>query len=134
LIVNAFDLQSQAEVIGIFLISPEQRNSSIPEILTFSLPNACECRHYTHLSKECPPILKQLSVQVWTVGRESVPVRRRSWFAELGPIPGWLKQLQAHGKGITGNGFAINDMCTGMEMAGEGSNGDVLIGRPAALR
>jgi len=41
-----------------------------------------------------------------------------------------LKELQPHGKGIVGKGFAINDMCARMEMAGERSNGNILMGRP----
>ena len=45
LIVNRFNLQSQEEIIGVFRIPLEQRNSSIPEIFAFSLPNSCEGRH-----------------------------------------------------------------------------------------
>jgi hypothetical protein len=66
--------------------------------------------------------------------RESVWVRRRGWFAEFGPIPGWVRQLQPHGEGIVWQGFAVNDMRARMEMAGEGSNGNILIGRPGAFR
>jgi len=40
---------------------------------------------------------------------ESVPVRRREWFAESGQSRG-VKQLQPHGKGIVGKGFAVNKM------------------------
>ena len=60
--------------------------------------------------------------------------RHRRWLAERGPIPGGLKQLQPHGKGIVWKGLAINDMRARVEMAGEGSNGNILIERPGAFR
>jgi len=45
LIVDRLNFQNQAEIIGIFRISLEQSNSSIPEIFALSLPNSCESRH-----------------------------------------------------------------------------------------
>ncbi len=68
------------------------------------------------------------------VGKESERVRRQGWFAEVGPIPGWMKKLQPHRKGIVWKGFAVNDMRARMEMTGERPNGNILIGRPSAFR
>jgi len=45
LIINTLNLQSEMEFTRTFLIPLEQGSSSILEIFTLSLPNACACRH-----------------------------------------------------------------------------------------
>src|SRR4029077_9181281 len=58
----------------------------------------------------------------------------RGRLVEGRPVFGWLKQLQSDGIGLVGKGFAINDVCAGIETTVNRSNGDILIGRPGSLR
>src|SRR5260370_33878920 len=62
---------------------------------------------------------------------------RERWlvrFAESRPVLRRLKQFQPNGKGRVRKGFAMNDVCAQRELAGNRSNGNILVGRPRKVR
>src|SRR5260370_16425491 len=81
-----------------------------------------------------PPGKNQESISERAAAGKSVRERWLVRFAESRPVLRRLKQFQPNGKGRVRKGFAMNDVCAQRELAGNGSNGNILIGRPGMFR
>src|SRR5260370_42430100 len=81
-----------------------------------------------------PPGKNQESISERAAAGKSVRERWLVRFAESRPVLRRLKQFQPNGKGRVRKGFAMNDVCAQRELAGNGSNGNTLIGPPGMFR